>query len=302
MKHQIQDKLQYGILVGFENIGYETDFNSQRYVIDWHNLGYSLLKVHKVPNIIIKISKYLEIFFGRFADGHITVTKSLQEFLLNENIQSTVVYDRPSPLFRYCPELRTRYSEELNINSEDIWVITSTSWTPDEDINILLTASDYLEEILEGNSRSLSFIITGIGPGRRSFESEVKGRNYRNISFYFEFLQYEKYAELLGTCDVGVSLHKSSSGIDLPMKGLDMIGAGLPLLSIEYQSIRELVEEGENGLLFNDGKELSEIIRKLFVSNEISIEGLREGSIKSGRKKWTEEWNLHAKGVFFVKD
>lgn len=79
-----------------------------------------------------------------------------------------------------------------------------------------------------------------------------------------------------------------------------MIGAGLPLLSVNYQCIRELVDENANGLLFEDGKDLAGLLKKMFISNEISIEKLKEGSIKSSEMKWDNVWDKCAKPVFFV--
>lgn len=269
----------------------------KKFVIDWHNLGFSLLKVHHTSNFIAKIAEWLEFFFGRRANANLSVTKSLQQFLRQKGIESSVVYDRPSELFKPCPEQRQRFSQDLKINESDFWLISSTSWTPDEQIGILLDAAENIDDDLNKSERCLSIIITGKGPDQRAFESEVVGRRFKNISFYFEFLPYEDYAKLLGCCDIGVSLHVSSSGVDLPMKGLDMIGAGLPLLSVNYQCISELVEPNVNGLLFIDGKELAEILKKMILSKEISIESLKEGSIKSGEMKWDEMWNQCAKPV-----
>ena len=278
----------------------------KKFVIDWHNYGWSIMKVNKTK--LYKVLQPIEFFVGRLSHANFAVTKALQNDLLKHNIKSVVLYDKPSSLFKPSPkESRKKFAEMFGMDESSTWIISSTSWTPDEAIDMILDASDILDPAIkekrdkgENTNTTITFILTGKGPNKRAFEADVKGRNYLNIDFKFGFLTYEDYAELLGACDAGLSLHYSSSGFDLPMKGLDMIGAGLPLLSIKYNCIDELVNEKVNGLLFEDGKSLADVIQHCFVDKDINIEELRKGAISSGEEKWDGIWNRVAKDVLIL--
>ena len=64
-------------------------------------------------------------------------------------------------------------------------------------------------------------------------------------------------SRLICAADLGVSLHVSSSGFDLPMKVVDMFGCGVPACSANYSCVTELVQHNKNGMLFKDSKELA---------------------------------------------
>jgi beta-1,4-mannosyltransferase len=72
------------------------------------------------------------------------------------------------------------------------------------------------------------------------------------------WLEVDDYPLVVGSADLGVCLHFSSSGFDLPMKVVDMFSAQLPCLAYRYPCIDELVQEGTNGRLFSTEEELCE--------------------------------------------
>lgn len=153
-------------------------------------------------------------------------------------------------------------------------VVSSTSWTPDEDFSILLDAAVRYDEIASAQSGSaagggggghgdvalpdLLLLITGKGPQKDMYLAKIAGMSFRHVAIRALWLEAGDYPLLLGAADVGVSLHASSSGLDLPMKVVDMYGSGLPVCALSYSCIGELVTAGETGLLFSRGEELAE--------------------------------------------
>ena len=107
------------------------------------------------------------------------------------------------------------------------------------------------------------------------------------------WLSAQDYATLLACADLGVCLHKSSSGVDLPMKVVDMFGAGLPVIGYGgYESWGELVREGVNGRGFVTSGELAVVLEELFGEWEgRQLAGLRRGAVDEGRRRWDEEWD-----------
>lgn len=144
-------------------------------------------------------------------------------------------------------------------------IISSTSWTADEDMSPLLHAIKECEQMIGrgqlGGWRYILFIITGKGPLRGDFERKVARLDLRHVSVQTMWLLIEDYPRLLGCADLGICMHSSSSGLDLPMKVVDMFGCGLPVCAVDYDCITELVRPGKTGLLFRTGKELATHIK-----------------------------------------
>jgi len=200
-------------------------------------------------------------------------------------------------------------------------VVSSTSWTPDEDFSILLEAAlmydrrvaaalgedDSMDEgqlwidIKNGKQfvyPRLLFIITGKGPDRKKYEDQIKRLKLRRVALRTMWLASEDYPLLLGSADLGVSLHTSSSGLDLPMKVVDMFGCGLPVCAASFSCIEELVKVNKNGLLFSTSSELADELMMLFKGfpEECNaLKSLKEGAMKSASSsKWSTEWETNA--------
>ena len=202
-------------------------------IIDWHNLGYTMLDLpdrHPIRRFVF----WYEKFMSHLADGHFCVTKAMKEFVHQAFQVATrtrtrnaadvcVLYDRPPDFFH-----RATYKERVNLmkrldvsqnqcsntctdkhvnttNSSSMLpstfpardlmlpqdqrmtalVMSCTSWTPDEDFNILLDALAQLDQMATRchakdlhNSNNPPFpkvavVVTGKGPQRSMYQNKI---------------------------------------------------------------------------------------------------------------------------------
>lgn len=292
-------------------------------IIDWHNLGYTILQMKFDGSFwhpFVVVHYLVEYVFAKFATYNVTVTKAMKGFLVNSfglNAKSiAVLYDRPAAQFQPLPEtcdrarmlktepfIRDYIPDGFDVEKGDKIIVTSTSFTADEDIGVLLGALKIYENSYEKFDRTLPRImcfITGKGPLKEKYLKQVKSHEWNRCKIEFVWLTSEDYPKLLRLCDYGVSLHTSSSGLDLPMKILDMLGSGLPVIASNYPVLDELLQHNVNGLKFTDRRELHESL--IFAMKDPEIyETLKKSALIDAQNRWDSSWELAMKELKIVQ-
>ena len=173
-------------------------------------------------------------------------------------------------------------------------IISSTSWTPDEDFSILLDALvllDFAQTSADDDAAgaNLLVVVTGKGPLKELYVDKMSKLKLKRIYVMTIWLAQSDYPLLLGCASLGVSLHTSTSGIDLPMKVCDMFGCGVPVAAVNFQCVGEIVGDGRNGRIFDDAEGLKNILVDLFGGGGGGeLAKLRKG-VESG-VRWEENW------------
>ncbi|OWK55868.1 Chitobiosyldiphosphodolichol beta-mannosyltransferase [Lonchura striata] len=273
-------------------------------IIDWHNYGYTIMSLsHGRSHPLVLIAEWYEKLFGRLSDYNLCVTDAMRKDLwVNFKIKAVTLYDKPASYFKETPldlqhnlfmklakdyepfkartaspsAARSAFTERdgssgsvLKSRGRPALLISSTSWTEDEDFSVLLRALEDYERFIKEGARlpALVCVIT----------------EFRLCCVGFS-----------GSADLGVCLHKSSSGLDLPMKVVDMFGCCLPVCAIHFECLHELVKHNENGLIFRDSQELAKQLKMLFLdfpSLEGKLHSFRENLRASRQLRWDQSWD-----------
>ncbi|KAK6740025.1 hypothetical protein RB195_008473 [Necator americanus] len=279
---------------------------------------------------------------GRRADAGLCVTRAMREDLQRAwGVHAAVFYDRPPSctfkeftvndkhellmqlglgenghIFGANPaEDTTRFSirdpstREVHFRDDrPLLVISSTSWTPDEDFQILLDAAKKYNDVA-AISRSTSpatrlpiivLVITGRGPLKEFYMEKIQRMKMDYVEVHTPWLESEDYPLMIATADLGVSLHTSTSGLDLPMKVVDMFGAGIPVLAKRFNCIGELVQDGQNGHLFDTATDLFQHLYALatgFPTHCKKLDQLKQFVTDDTLPSWEENWATVAKPI-----
>jgi beta-1,4-mannosyltransferase len=272
---------------------------SSRLVLDWHNLTHSVLALRfGRRHILVRAVASYERVVGRLAGAHLCVSSAMADTLQSWGIVSQVARDRPSARFQQTRQPGDDAARRL--------VVVPSSWSADDDFDLLFDAIDRCEALIAASDEadpghpfpSIDVVLTGRGPGRDRYQRLIDSRRARRVHVKAEWLSAEGYARLLGAADLGVSIHRSASGVDLPMKICDMFGSGVPVCALDYgPCLAELVHEGDNGRLFTAADQLARQLVDLLGDlpcATAALDRLRRGAVASSAVRWHEGWLAEA--------
>lgn len=269
-------------------------------LIDWHNLGYSILAMSH-GKLSVSLYRTYEMLFGRIAYLHLCVSVRLgmalrANFGINHK-RIIPLFDRPwkSHVITSAAERAKVRADlgEITPNINATWIVTSTSYTPDEDFEMLIQGLADFDKITK---KDVEVIVTGKGPLKDAFNQSVSSRRWNKVHIHTAWLSYEQYNSLLAVADLGISLHSSSSGWDLPMKVVDMFSAGLPVVALEFPALKELVNE-KNGTTFKHARGLADQLDSVLNSPQ-KLAKLRAGAIAESKNTWSDSWRPKLGPVF----
>jgi beta-1,4-mannosyltransferase len=209
---------------------------------------------------------------GARGDAHFCVSEAMKADLDERfGIRARVLYDRP---------LRHLAAER----GEILTAVCPAGWTADENMGMLIDAIALLP------AGRIEFHLTGHGPEYARLEPRIGKLREAGHAIRTGFLSDADYWALIARADIGISMHGSSSGLDLAMKVVDLFSGGVPVCAFDYGGcVREQIREGRTGFLFQNAAGLEAALSRC-VNDPAMLAAMRRDVLENWSATWSEEW------------
>ena len=237
----------------------------------------------------------LETTLPKFADIRIVPSRSMQGYLQLKGIRSEIIRDNPGTMFKPTMELRQNIYSLLNVESNTGLIGIPFPYSDDQALDMLLQIIQKTDQL----GKTMAFIIFGGGKSQTSIESKLKRLQLKNVKYFVFPLLADVYPQIIGACDLGISLFGARNILDLPSELIEMEYSCVPIATFLFGCVREAVSES-TGFFFKNEDELIDIIKRVFVSKTVDIGLMRENS-KKQLTKWEDSW-IEAFSKYFVEE
>jgi glycosyltransferase involved in cell wall biosynthesis len=140
-------------------------------------------------------------------------------------------------------------------------------------------------------------LIVGDGPERKNIEAALSAQNLQSVVHFTGAVTPEQIPGMLASMNVAVAPYPHRSDFYFsPLKVYEYMAAGLPVITSSIGQLRELIEDGVNGILCPPGDTvaLANALEKLWRSPEL---GLRLGNTARQTVLQNHTWDAIAERI-----
>lgn len=243
-----------------------------RVVIDWHNSTEAMLEKRFGRNALTRLIGWIERRAVRATRHHLAVSARMAAFI---GPAAAILRDRAPA--RFTPGVM-----EYGANDPPLFVVPS-SFSIDDDFDLLFEALRECDERMTEGARS-TIVLTGYGERRTAVMQSIARLRLTKLSVTSEWLSEADFIALLQSADAGISLHRSASGFDLPIKIAEFLACGTTVLALDDGGAMDEIDAPI--LRFRSAGELASLMLRVIAS----LEPPPRPVVSSWSASWSEEW------------
>ena len=216
----------------------------------WINMG---VERDDIPKSLGRIAYSFEKSALKRVDGAIFITKKLEEFygkIIDFQIFSRVI---PSgvdfKLFYSQNQKGEKIRKKFGFNNSII-VGYVGSLHPMRELGFLIRA---FKNLTNNSTKDFKLIFVGDGPDMKNLKHLTEKSNLRNKILFVGQIPYEKVGEWISAFDIGISHlpNKLIFKYSFPLKVLEYMACGKPVLASNIQAHEEVITPGKTGMLYS---------------------------------------------------
>ena len=225
-------------------------------------------------DIRIVYRKRLENYVLRTANSIITLSLASKEDICERGIKENKIFIVPNGINRdfldYHKPDKNYLFRKYNITHNKLKLGFIGSLKAVEDVITLLDAIAILKKQLRNN---IILIIIGTGPMISYFKNHTKKIGIQEMVRFIGKVHHSEIKKYYGMLDLFVIprvKNKMTETIS-PLKILEAMGIGIPVVGSNVGGISEIITDGVNGFLFEpqDPKDLAKVLKKLIRNEDL---------------------------------
>jgi beta-1,4-mannosyltransferase len=270
-------------------------------VLDWHQTTAAMLELRfrrwrRRTRLVAWLGR-VEGRLARHADDHLCVGEALGDHLRRHwGIDAAVVPDLAPERFALALAAHSPHAGAMH--GPPPVVIAPSGWSADDDFDLFFAALQEWDTLLSQRADHrpvphARLLLTGRGERRAEVEAALRQASWRHLEVQTAWFSPEEYPAALAGADLGLSLHASAGGLDVPIKLCELLACGVPVLCLDYgPAVRERIRDGVNGRLFSSAVGLATLLDELLGAfpDAPALARLRAGVRAEPLESWESAW------------
>jgi glycosyltransferase involved in cell wall biosynthesis len=272
------------------------------YVIEKNGLMEDEFRSRGFSEIVIKILRLAEEINFRLSDKIVCVTEGIKReivrrYKVNEGKLMVIPNGANIELFRPLDKRECR--RKLGLEENAFYVGFVGSFAPWQGLEILIEAA---KRVKEQGYAQIKHILVGDGEQEPLLRQKVREYKLEQEIKFTGRVTYEQVVYYINACDIAIAPftkeRNSIIGVS-PLKVYEYLACGRPVIASRLDGIKEVIEEGKCGYLFEPGD--AEELAKRIIQSYQERDALQEMGLRGRRLVENKySWRMTAKRIVKV--
>jgi glycosyltransferase involved in cell wall biosynthesis len=268
------------------------------YVIEKNGIMEDEFRSRGFSEIVIKILRLAEEINFRLSDKIVCVTEGIKREIVRRykvNEGKLVVIPNGANIELFRPLDKHECRRKLGLEEGAFYIGFVGSFAPWQGLDILIEAAKQVKE--QGYSQ-IKYILVGSGERESIIRKSVREYGLEQEILFSGRVTYGQVVYYINACDITVAPF-TKERIASPLKLFEYLACGRPVIASRVDGVKEVIEEGKCGYLFEPGD--AEELAKRIIQSYQERDTLQEMGVRGRRLVESKySWRMTAKRIVKV--